>query len=95
MLRKQELDENFKIEEQKIKLEVQQEGKQQDLEMEKNTEEINKIKKRNELRVKENNQTLAFAQKEFDLQALKMADDGYVKSMRQDLIKSVFKGLNY
>jgi len=95
LLRKQELDENFKIEEQKIKLEVQQEGKQQDLEMEKNTEEINKIKKRNELRVKENNQTLAFAQKEFDLQALKMADDGYVKSMRQDLIKSVFKNLNY
>lgn len=95
MLKKQELDENFKIEEQKIKLEVQQEGKQQDLEMEKNTEEINKIKKRNELRVKENNQTLAFAQKEFDLQALKMADDGYVKSMRQDLIKSVFKNLNY
>jgi len=95
LLKKQELDENFKIEEQKIKLEVQQEGKQQDLEMEKNTEEINKIKKRNELRVKENNQTLAFAQKEFDLQALKMADDGYVKSMRQDLIKSVFKNLNY
>lgn len=95
MLKKQELDENFKIEEQRIKLEVQQEGKQQDLEKEKNTEEINKIKKRNELRVKENDQTLAFAQKEFDLQAMKMADDGYVKSMRQDLIKSVFKNLNY